>query len=332
MGKEQNHDTFEGDIPVDLGKKKPVWIKFVGLGALACVLGAAAYILNSEQRQEDVMNATKSKVETFMTENVGTLSTQAENQIPAPSNQIDISLNDVQEESHTAEISQEDYGNDDHNLQQQNDSINLALGTQAQEHTSISHDLPAEQLPDYEPNPITITPPTSNNMTSTMTPNSNFADSQEFNDLKSTVNQIQQSQQERINVMKSGIDLQTVSLKQLEQLTVSLNSLKSELAQLNRQATTAPAKEKSATTHTPSKKKQPEPRQSVKKTQTSAKPNLILLGIDRWAGEEFAQLQLNNEIHLLAVHESLDGWRVSSINKNAVTVINDKGESFEITN
>jgi hypothetical protein len=323
MAKEEIHDTFEGEIPVDLGKKKPVWIKYVGLAALAGVLGTAAYVLNTQENREDMMNATKSQVETFMTEKLGAPSVGEGNQ-PSPDDEISLSLSDTGSEPvPTSDIAIE--------IEPTEESIDVALNQPPIEPVATTETYAPEPAPVFDEDPITITPP--QNVMNTAAVGTNFAESREFTDLKATVNTIQQNQQERINIMKSGIDLQTVSLNRLQELTKSLNDLKSELAQLSKQAKPAPVAERRQTPE-PAKQSKPAPAkpQTVKKTSSANKPNLVLLGIDRWAGEEFAQLQHNDEIHLLAVHESLSGWRVANISQNTVTVINDKGESFEITN
>jgi len=327
MAEEQSHDIFEGDIPTDLGKKKsPIWIKAAGLGVLICVLGAAAYVLNSESTRETVMNSTQSKVESFMTEKLGTTTGPDLNALSSPEQDEAKQLGIEGEipSSSVIEIEPEELmGSTNDDLEEKS-----VLDIPADQQSSSFE----QQILIDDSDPITITPP--NQEVQTAAVNNSFASKDELKDLKNTVGEMHAAQQERINVLKSGIDLQTVSIERLQALVQSLNELKSELKELKQtsvpvQTSTTKVGTKAPANPPKTSTSKPVQSQSVKSVNT---PDLILLGIDTWAGERFAQLQHKEQIHLLAMHESIKGWRITHIQNNSVTVTNESGESFEITN
>lgn len=321
MGTEDTHDVYEGEIPANVGKKNNGLLKVVGLIALVGVLGAAAYVLNMEESKQSMMDDTKDAVQDFMTSKMPevsepeqqgadpeeTIASSTEQSVPSESEVIDINL----DETDTAATENPTQGLMD-------------IGREITEAVNVD---PVSYSDDSDP--ITITPP--DNATDTKV-SSNYASQSELSQLRDKVMAIETSDQERINVIRSGIELQTASIDRLNNLLETLDGLKRELAELNKSSVqrtvSTKTKPKANQTSNPSPKPAPEATPVVERNG----PDLILLGIDRWGDEKFAQIQDGDQIHLLAKHEVLNGWRVTRISQSAITVVNDNGDSFEIKN
>lgn len=334
MADQENHDVIDGEIPKDLGKKKsPLWIKGLGLGVLVSLLGAATFVLNNEDNRNEVLKATKGQVENFVTAN-------------GPSTPPDMPDDEVIQS--TVQVSEPNPINAleiDLTEPSQNSEINLDLAESAEFETEsipTNEEMDVAFDSENEADPRTITAPSTierepvsqvvdDNTVRTLS--KSFASKESVEMLQQTMFDVKAQEQERINIIKTGIDMQTVSINRLNDLLKTLDGLKYELKQLSR---SVPATKQKSAEHKPAPQptnKTTAPQRQVKKARPRVEsPKLVLLGVDMWGGEEFAQLQHNKQIHLLAMNESINGWRVASISTNAVTVVNEEGESFEIKN
>lgn len=327
MGTEETHDVYEGEIPANIGKKNNGLIKIVGLLALIGVLGAAAYVLNFEENKQSVMESTKGTVQDFMTSNMPN-GVEAEETKSTPTQKVNIG----NEEQSRA------FGSDaiEINLAEQESPINHLPLRETMPQSNMSSQYPTNAVnmdtahyPE-EADPIIITAP--EQPTPTENVNGEYASLSELSALRDKVIEIQSSDQERINVIQSGIEMQSTSIDKLNNLLESLDGLKKELAELNKKASSQPVHKTRTQAEEKVNQSSAKPSPNAKPVAKAFKPDLILLGIDRWGDEQFAQIQHGDQIHLLAKHEKLNGWRVTSISKGAIIVVNDNGESFEIKN
>ncbi|HDY86058.1 MAG TPA: hypothetical protein ENI26_07820 [Methylophaga aminisulfidivorans] len=150
----------------------------------------------------------------------------------------------------------------------------------------------------------------------------------ELADLSTRLDTIEDKESDRIALVKSGMELHAESINKLNALVGSLKELKSELKALKRESTKTNGVAQPS--HLEAQKKLP-------KTDIPNKPNAIsktdqlkLLGIDSWGGEDYAQIEYKNEIHLLSTTEKIGKWKVMSIDDNSVMIKNEEGVSFEL--
>ena len=301
MAEDKNtHDVFEGDIPKDLGKKSPpAWLKIVGLVGLVGVLGTAAYMLESEPEYnvEPGLDITEALSERLPSQGTPDDEIVLEEQ-PAPALEDEIVIDPSQVASEP--------------MQSSDPEMDL---------------LEAESMD----NAITIVPP-AEPVVEEPVANPQFTDDalrQEVTLLTSRLDEIEASENERITVVKSGVELHAQSVEKLNALLNSLNSLKAELAALKtapvnaRPAATTNVQSRQTTTAKPSEAAKPDPKKEM--------DELKLLGVDTWGGERFAQIEYEGQIHLLATNEVIGDWRIDAIEKETVSVKNPKGERFELS-
>lgn len=303
--KEKETDVFDGEIPKDIGKKSPpAWVKIGGLVALVGAMGTAAYMLESDSGN-DVIEAGQSEVTEALSGNLPEAESAPE---PQSSNEIDIGLSDVQPASP--------------NTPEPPTASSVEPINEAQ-----PGDMPDTDMMANTNNAITITPPADEPVMQS----SEAVDTElreDVDSINSRLDEIEATQTDRINIVKTGIDLHTQSIDKLSKLVESLESLKAELAEL-KNAPTQPA---------PSTKRQPartteaqsKPSQNAEPVDDEQPSNIELVGIDSWGGERFAQIEYQEKIHLLAVNESIGEWRIESVDRQHITVTDKEGESFEL--
>ena len=287
------HDVFEGEIPKNLGKKSmsPI-IKIAGLIALVGILGTAAIILESGDN--------------FTVEPGIDITESLSGHLPS-------SGEDKQSPTSAPNLSE-------------TDEIALDL---SEPEAQAAAELEALEY-EGESSAITIVPPAEPVNYSEQNQSETFVDDDlriEVTQLSSRIDEIEAMQTERINVVKSGIDLQSQGIDELNKLVKSLDALKWELEALKTTSVVQPLP-------TPTKSKTVNPQQSKSKTAEKSADKALelnLLGIDTWGGVRFAQIEYEGQIHLLATNESIGNWRIQTIAHNNVVVRNTEGESIELS-
>lgn len=153
----------------------------------------------------------------------------------------------------------------------------------------------------------------------------------EVSHLSSRLSELETTQSERNDSVKSSIELHSHSLDELNKLVRSLEDLKKELSSLK----LAPLASPPAPTAAPTPKSSLTVERTTASTPTPKDLSVVelsLLGIDTWGGERFAQIEYEGQIHLLSINEHIGSWRVENIAHDRVVVRDKKGELIEITN
>ena len=325
-------EIFDDEIPNDLIKKKgpPLKLILVGSMAILILIGLVAFTFYDKSHK-------KKKPHISTAEANSSVSNQRINipnfaSVAKAAQQAEASLDrseDKEDEPKIPKAAPVGQGSELPPPAPSSDTKINVLDTPSNDTKDASLKMPAPESGNTS-DAIVIRPPASKPAPIAKT--ENIENSKPYMALKSRLDELQSEQETHINIVKSGMELQSQGitklnslLGKLDNLTRELNTLAAQTKQVEAKAHTHhhTAKAISRNSHTLSTKHESKPKDHLADT--------TLLGIDIWGGERFAQIEYQGKIHLLAVNEFIDNWRVVTINSENVTLKNNTGETVELT-
>tara|TARA_R110001606_G_C15404703_1_gene654240 strand:+ start:31781 stop:32695 length:915 start_codon:yes stop_codon:yes gene_type:complete len=174
-------------------------------------------------------------------------------------------------------------------------------------------------------NDIIIRPPEDDALPNDLSNTQELNTSIEIDILSSKIKEIEERDTKRTHAVKTSIEIQEQVLQRLATLMSKLDGLNLKLKTISNQA------ELPMKTSFVSQQKKVTTRAQPKPAKSQAPTNAKLVGTDLWGGDRFAQIDYKGTIHLLALGETIEDWRISAISENSVTLQNNNGDSYELT-